>query len=380
MGKITESRLDQETKKALAHTACAELMSYGMPHGKERIKHQIKRVLPHHTAAPRDTVFWISGIVAQGLWQYRKELRQAQESGAAEDGDSLREEIRRIDMTLGAYYARWMQKGCPLFYPDDLLAGEAMLDAYVRYRAEGGDGGPVNGQNAEAYHRAIEKMADFGLHWPTDRTGSWYYRAGRGQSSVYVDAIGLACPYLYRYGAAFDRPEAMEAAVGQIDRFLAYGMDGATGLPYHGYDCSADCKCGIIGWGRAVGWLMRGMAGCLMTAYGAGRLQDSYRELTDRALDYQRADGLFSWQLPAAEGPSDTSAAGLICGAVRQGIDLGILAGARYDAALEAGRRAIAGAVRDGRVYGCSGECEGFGLYPQRYGSYPWSLGPALGL
>ena len=41
-------------------------------------------------------------------------------------------------------------------------------------------------------------------------------------------------------------------------------------------------------------------------------------------------------------------------------------------------RSAVEKAVRDGRVYQCSGECEGLGQYPQRYGAYPWALGTAL--
>ena len=139
-----------------------------------------------------------------------------------------------------------------------------------------------------------------------------------------------------------------------------------------------DCKYGIIGWGRAVGWLLRGMGCCMTTQYGAERLSDAYRKLVDAVIVFQRKDGYFSWQLQAVEGPADTSSTGMICAALRQGMELGILQGERYEQALQAGRTAVEKSVRDGRVYDCSGECEGFGQYPQRYGAYPWSLGPAL--
>ena len=92
----------------------------------------------------------------------------------------------------------------------------------------------------------------------------------------------------------------------------------------------------------------------------------------------QRQDGSFAWQLEAVEGPADTSATGMICAGLRQGIALGIFRGEKYENALKAGRHALERSVRDGRVYQCSGECEGFSQYPQRYGAYPWSLGPAL--
>lgn len=37
-------------------------------------------------------------------------------------------------------------------------------------------------------------------------------------------------------------------------------MDAASGLPYHGFDSDTGVKYGIIGWGRAVGWLMSGIS------------------------------------------------------------------------------------------------------------------------
>ena len=155
-------------------------------------------------------------------------------------------------------------------------------------------------------------------------------------------------------------------------------MDAATGLPYHGYSVADDCKYGIIGWGRAVGWLLRGMSGCMTTQYGADRLSESYVRLADSVIPFQRKDGSFAWQLQAVDGPADTSAAGMICASLKQGMELGILQGAEYGQALLNGRNFIEKSVRNGKVYNCSGECEGFGQYPQRYGAYPWALGAAL--
>lgn len=116
----------------------------------------------------------------------------------------------------------------------------------------------------------------------------------------------------------------------------------------------------------------------MVTEYGAKRLQDSYISLMDAVLAYQHKDGYFSWQLQAVDGPVDTSATGMICAALRQGIEMGILSEPVYEHALWAGRYAIGESIRDSQVYDCSGECEGFGQYPQRYGAYPWALGTAL--
>ena len=100
--------------------------------------------------------------------------------------------------------------------------------------------------------------------------------------------------------------------------------------------------------------------------------------LADAALACQKQDGFFPWQLEAQEGPADTSATGMICAALKQGMALGVLSGEKYEKALTAGGHALERSVREGLVYQCSGECEGFSQYPQRYGAYPWSLGPAL--
>ena len=351
-------------KNALVETACQELMTYGVWDRKSRLKYWIKKYLLKRPATPEDLVFWPTGLLAAGLWQCRQEGSDA--------------EAALLDLVLQVYYERWIDKGCRILWLDDLLAGETLLDLYEDHRCAGQKDSLITEEDMERYGAAIEKLASYALEHPTDEIGSFLYRARQNNGFVFVDSIGLACPFLYRYGVAFDRQESMELAVKQIVNFLAYGMDAVTGLPYHGFSIADDCKYGIIGWGRAVGWLLRGMSGSMTTQYGRERLEESYIKAVDAALAFQRRDGYFAWQLQAVEGPADTSATGMICVALRQGIELGILQDTKYERALQEGRVAVEKAAREGRVYQCSGECEGFGQYPQRYGAYPWALGPAL--
>lgn len=361
----TEIKGKEMDKKRLFEEACQELLTYGVWDGEKKLKYLIRKYLLRQKATPEDLIFWPTGLLAAGLWQYRQEGEE-KEKGAL------------VDFVLTTYYERWIRKRCPILWLDDLLAGETMLELHEAYREKETDKGLLPDEERAQYLQAVHKMADYALSYPTDETGSFLYRAGQDNSYVFVDTIGLACPFLYRYGTVFDRPETMEAAVKQIVNFLAYGMDAGTGLPYHGYSVPEDCKYGIIGWGRAVGWLLRGMSGCMTTQYGADRLHEPYTKLAETVAGYQRKDGYFSWQLQAAEGPADTSATGLICAAIRQGIGLGILDEGVYGQTVQAGRNALEKAEKDGRIYHCSGECEGFGQYPQRYDAYPWSLGPAL--
>lgn len=361
-------------KDVLMEAACQDLLTYGMWDGKAKIKYLIRKYLLRRKTASQDLVFWPMGLLAAGLWQCRQEIKK----GDIASGEDRKAHAAMIDFVLEAYYDRWFQKGCPVTWLDDLLTGETLLDIYEDYRKQGQDNGIVQARNADKYRQAAEKLAAFGLAYQTDETGSFPYRMGQGQEHVYVDSIGLACPFLYRYGVIYGKQETMELAVKQIVNFLAYGMDVHTGLPYHGYSIADDCKYGIIGWGRAVGWLLRGMNGCMVTEYGSERLADSYTKILDVVLGFQRKDGYFSWQLQAAEGPADTSATGMVCVSLKQGIEQGILKEQKYEEALQSGVSAMEKAVRNGRVYQCSGECEGFGQYPQRYGAYPWALGPAL--
>lgn len=380
--------MDRKSDKgALADTACQELLTHGLWDGKTKVKQWVKKYLLRRQIAPQDPIFWTTGLLAAGLWQYRAQISEEavtetvrHAADSTKDGleDTEHNRRKRIDSALHTYYERWIRQACPITYLDDLLAGEVILSAYMDYLGSGHDNAVVNTQNVEAYREAIEKMAAYGMSYPTDELGSFPYRVAQADGCIFVDAIGLACPFLYRYGAVCNKNEAMEIAVKQIVNFLAYGMDGSTGLPYHGYSMKTTCKYGIIGWGRAVGWLLRGMAGSMSTEYGMERLKDAYVQLMETTLAYQRGDGYFSWQLQAADGPADTSATGMICVTLRQGIEQKILTGQKYEQALQAGRNAIRRSIRDGRVYDCSGECEGFGQYPQRYGAYPWALGPAL--
>lgn len=344
--------------------ACEELLTYGLWDVKTKAKRWIKKYVFRSVVGVEDLVFWPTGLLAAGLWDCRRTLSPSAQ--------------QKIEMALSAYFTRWEDRKAPIAYLDDLLAGEVFLSVYEEYGRNRKENNIINPKNAEQYRKAVERLAEYALSYPTDEIGSLPYRAEQKNGHVYVDSIGMICPFLYEYGRVYNNNECMELAVKQIVNFLAYGMDGCTGLPYHGYAVQTTYKYGIIGWGRAVGWLLRGMAGCMVTEYGTMRLRKSYIELVDTVLTYQRKDGYFSWQLQALDGPADTSATGMICVALKRGIEMGILTDSKYGQALKAGTGAIEKSIRTGRVYDCSGECEGFGQYPQRYGAYPWALGPAL--
>ncbi len=355
----------------LIGTACEELLSYGLWDVKTKAKMTMKKYVFGQRIAANDRIFWPTGLLAAGLWHCRQKLMK-------EDTAEAYVLRMRIESALSAYFARWEKRRMPVFYLDDLLSGEVFLAILEEYNTTGRANDMISEKNVGKYRKAVDKLAEYAFSYPTDETGSFPYRAEQGNDHIYVDTIGLACPFLYEYGRIFRKDEGMELAVSQIANFLAYGIDTTTELPYHGYEVETGTKFGIIGWGRAVGWLLRGMTQCMTAVYGLDRLQEAYCRLIDVVIAWQRKDGYFSWQLQAMEGPADTSATALICLAIQEGIRTRMLQGEAYQIVLNKGLHALSKSTKNGRVYDCLGECEGFARYPQQYGAYPWALGVVL--
>lgn len=364
------------------------LLQYGQLDAKTKIKRCVRKYILGQQIAPDDSIFWPTGLLAVGLWKCyislgKCEVDEARGKSSLKSNSNHRKLAKDIESALSSYFDRWQRKGFPVFCLDDLLAGEVFLDIYLTGmealdKTDYKNSRLFTKEKLKAYKKVIDKLAAYAFTHPTDRNGSFPYRSNWQEKHAYADTIGLACPFLYKYGVSFKKSEYTEMALRQIESFLSYGMDMQTGLPYHGYEAETGMKYGIIGWGRAVGWLLRGMQGCMTSAYGRERLESACHALMDKVLPYQKQDGLFSWQLQALDGPGDTSATGMICAALGDGIRSGVFTEEKYWHALAAGRAAIEAAAKDGLVYQCSGECEGFGRYPQIYGAYPWSLGPAL--
>ena len=368
--QVEEKSMNTE-KMELIGTACEELLSYGLWNMRTRVKMFLKKHLLRRQVPADDLIFWSTGLLAAGLWHCRKEL-------AEDESEEAKMVVERIETALAAYFARWEKRKCPIYYLDDLLAGEVFLAVLEEYQNSRKANGMISEKNVEKYRKAVDKLAEYAFSYPTDETGSFPYRAEQMNNHVYVDTVGLSCPFLYEYGRVYGEDEGMELAVTQIANFLAYGIDTTTELPYHGYEVESGMKYGIIGWGRAVGWLLRGMTRCMAAVYGLDRLQESYCRLIDVVIAWQRKDGYFSWQLQAMEGPADTSATAMICLALQEGIRTRMLQGEAYQIVLDKGLHALRKSIKNGRVYDCLGECEGFSQYPQKYDAYPWALGVVL--
>ena len=225
---------------------------------------------------------------------------------------------------------------------------------------------------------------------------------------LFADTLGMLCPFACRYGVQKQDKELLNLGIRQLELFFQKGMDEKTGLPYHGYDEKTGMKYGIIGWGRACGWMLLGLSQSILwlseqpagadqadklqaeqsaaqrsfqsaAREGCNRLLLLQQQLLDSVFAWQRADGGFSWQLQAQEGHRDTSAEGMIgYGTWLAAETAAMQRSEQWSPALSRLAATMQTSIQKGYVTDCSGECKGFAEYPQVYGTYPWGSGSAL--
>lgn len=333
-----------------------ELLNYPKRSMGDYLKRGI-RIIAGKKQAPIDKINWPNGLLAKALSDYYMQNKNS-------------EEARIILECLTKYYDRWISQGCRMYYLDDAYSGMALIDLHQ-----------ITGE--EKYKDAAESMVKYLFNHETDAAGSLPYRPEQKNGYIFADGIGMVCPFLCKYGSTYRDMNAVNLAVTQMQNFISMGMDEKTGLPYHGYQYESGVKYGIIGWGRAVGWLMMGMSESLAymeeTRPSYEVIKQAYRRMVDKVEAYQLEGGLYSWQLGAKEGPVDTSATAMILYAIARSLDTKVLIGI-HKSRMVRGREALWNSVKEGKIYGCLAECQGFSMYPQIYGAYPWSLGPALSL
>jgi rhamnogalacturonyl hydrolase YesR len=330
--------------------------------GPQRSLKEQVRQMAGKQVAPLDCINWPSGLLTQALVAYY--------------WNNLNAEISLvIKHALIKYYQRFIKSKQGFYYLDNAQAGYALIDLHQI-------------TEEEVYKTVLDDLAAFLKEHPVDEEGSLPYRPRQseydnGHLHIYADGLGMACPFLARYGHTYGDPGAIALAVKQILNFCKNGMDSRTGLPYHGYDFKSKISHGIIGWGRACGWLMIGMVECLIymdqETSEFEEIKQYFRHLVDKVEAYQRDDGLYPWLLTAKEGHFDTSATAMISYAIARGLQYDLIISIHRSRMLR-GRDALLAMAEDGLIYNCLAECGGFGIYPQIYDAYPWSLGPTLSL
>lgn len=76
-----------------------------------------------------------------------------------------------------------------------------------------------------------------------------------------VDVLGMVVPFLVEYSKTFNKPEAYELALRQIEQYMKYGCDKETGIPSFAYNIEKPhIKTGRMNWGRGISWFVIGLS------------------------------------------------------------------------------------------------------------------------
>ena len=157
-----------------------------------------------------------------------------------------------------SYLRRWKNSGYPISHVDHVMNGsvalwtEEILTREKREDAESLEALWICREGVDicaGWIKAAKKTAD----------GILAYRS-QHPDWLFADTLGMLCPFACRYGVQKQDKELLNLGIRQLELFFQKGMDEKTGLPYHGYDEKTGMKYGIIGWGRACGWMLLGLS------------------------------------------------------------------------------------------------------------------------
>jgi len=213
------------------------------------------------------------------------------------------------------YYDAWIEDFTPICNLGHVMNGYSLIFLHQL-------------TNENKYKLSIDKIINYLYLHSRDKNGSLpYYK--NGKNDIYTDNIGMICPFLCRYGKIYHDQKATDLAINQIANFIKNGFDASTFLPYHGFNLDENIKIGIIGWGRAVGWLLIGMVDSLEYIDASNPqyayLCETFNKIVKSTIQYQLSTGHYAWQLTVLDGPIDTSATSIISYAIKRGVMLGIL-------------------------------------------------------
>ncbi len=251
----------------------------------------------------------------------------------------------------------------------------------------------------QKYADACRRILDTFPSWPTNEHGEIKYDDNPDSRDIYVDGTGMATPFLARYVGLFgdmpvseitDDPDTYwyqqyvvkdmtlaDVARLQVTNYLKYGLFPRRMLVYHGYRGNGNGQ-GEPGWGRGTGWLMFAV-GPTVRYCGTPEFNAQCEEFIEKTFTYLMEDGMFSWSLWEPEGPSDTSATGMILWGALQAKEAGICPGITSGMIRRSARACIDDVdSENGIVYGSSGGSGGFGSYSEEYGNNEWGQGAMI--
>lgn len=205
------------------------------------------------------------------------------------------------------------------------------------------------------------------------------YSGGKNAKTLYVDTIGLVCPFLTLYAKTYHRKEYEELAYRQIELYHRYAMFGDSELPNHAFDIDNKLPLGVYGWGRGTAWYIIGLIDSYENAENE-RIKEALRDLLLSALEsyrsFQRSDGGFGHILQLEFG-YDSSATATLAWSYAKGAQI-----FNKEEYTDVSRHCIDKLKTVTRINGaidwCQGDTKDIGVFAQTYDIMPFAQGMTL--
>src|SRR5581483_4249551 len=234
------------------------------------------------------------------------------------------------------------------FDADDHCVGQAYAELYLRY----GDKRMIT---------PLRDRFDDILNHPTDVKSLEFKKpSNRARENwSWCDSLFMAPPVWMRLYAATRDTRYMDFAVTNWWRTSDYLYDKTNHLFFRdsSYFTKHETNGAKMFWSRGNGWVIAGLVRVLEVLPSnhpaRPRFVQQYREMADRLLALQQADGLWRASLldPDSYPLKETSGSGFYTYAFAWGINQGLLDRARFEPAVHRGWRALVDCVReDGRL------------------------------
>ncbi len=420
-------RVDERYKMVLDRTV-DDLLGIMNVSLVQQAKDVVKRFMGR-SVRTKDPLFWPAGMLMLGLVSaaeqevYKQDASSEENDGKAvamkeHSEDEQATVIKQLDVeikckclaAISAHLDIWLKSyDGQIDFVDDALSGVCFIKAYEL-------------THEDKYKEAADKIAQFILTTPRDEQGTIIYNPGRNSANIFADGVGQVSMFMAAYTSAFPDSDIVISsgsrldASKQIKNFFEMGVDKKSGLNYHGYSLPDNQKKGLLGWGRAFGWLYMGVAEAACAAIKSSdeandndekipnsenfdssecqkdcpdkkrcfmnsgfNITGLYRQMSRTALEYQRTDGGWSWQIQGTEGHIDMSATGMIAYSLARGYNAGILDNIEgIDSSFDKAVECMLSNTEKGAVLDALSSCDDFGVHYQTYGHYPWGQGAVL--
>lgn len=205
------------------------------------------------------------------------------------------------------------------------------------------------------------------------------YTGGRDNPEMYVDTLGLTCPFLALYAQVYHDSQYEELAVDQLKMFHTYGLLDGTALPNHAFNIKSKLPLGVYGWGRGTAWYLIGLVDTyhqLQTPEYQAEVLQWISESAQAYVEYQRTDGGFG-SILQREGTYDSSATAAM--ALFYAECATLLGNSTYR---DISHRCLSILLKKTRITGaiddCQGDTKGIGIFAQTYDVMPFAQGMAL--